>query len=1019
MLVRCSIALFFFIATLRAQSLVSTRNFSGSGNDRASLVVTDKQGFVYVAGTTTSPDFPIATPLPPSAHVALRFSPDGRTFSALKLPGAEVFAIATSADGKILLAAASQGVYRSADAGATWSLANTGLPSVAFAIALDPTDADNAYAVVFDGRMYRTVDGARTWQAGAIDLRNFPSQIAGAQLAINPQRPSTLYAATGNGTQLYRSDDAGVTWQKITILDNGQEFFPTAFALAPSDPNVLYVTGSGRLHKSVDGGVTFTIASPVGSGSPGSIAVDPRDPNVVYIANAAGIAKSSDGGANFAAVSIDGSQTVHLVTVDARDSSRLYAADYTQVYTSSDGGATWQPLASGIVQQILGTAQGVFLAGVGDTEIFAIKLDSTLSQVVYSTFVAPGNLYNALAAIRVDDKGSLYLTGNTQAHDFPTSPNAFQHDFTSNTAGFVAKISPDGSSLVYSTLLDGLQPSAIAVDSAGNAIVGGTAIRGKLPLTSGALQTGTPGTCTRQTSIFNYPQSISTSGFVLKLNPDASGVLFATYLNGSCGDTVYALDVDAAGAIYAAGETYSDDFPVTAGAMTAKFPTSVTAGFVSKISAAGDHLDYSTFFGGGVLSAAHAIALDGKGGVYIGGNTQGRGTPGAFQRPSGPSCPPVFGIGPPIQHPPIGADDALAMKLNLNASDPVFAATFGGGCADSVSGLSLDSQGKIWMAGTTASSDFDTRAPFPGLGDNNGSSVGFIAELSADGSDLTFAKIVGGGAVATGRGSDVFYAGIGTDVTKNSTPIGYGTFAQLARLDSSAVAPIALDMIVSFNQSQGLAPYFFNPPLAPGQMIRVRGRGIGPATKAEARLTADGRLDTTIGGVQVLFDGVPAPIVTAQANEIVCFTPFSLDGAKSTIAQVKFNGAASNQYGSSVLAQSPDYVAVANADGSANTATNPAPIGSTVALYVTGLGQTNPPGLDGSITRDATTRPLVQPLISVNGNRVDPAFFGAAPGEVAGITQINVVAQDALVGVSYMAVYVGNAFKTVYVIQPQ
>jgi uncharacterized protein (TIGR03437 family) len=167
----------------------------------------------------------------------------------------------------------------------------------------------------------------------------------------------------------------------------------------------------------------------------------------------------------------------------------------------------------------------------------------------------------------------------------------------------------------------------------------------------------------------------------------------------------------------------------------------------------------------------------------------------------------------------------------------------------------------------------------------------------------------------------------------------------------------------------------------------------------------------------VLFDGVPAPMVTAQANEIVCLAPFALDGRTLSTAQVSFNGKTSNQFTFKVAAQSADYIAVANADGSINSLTNPAAIGSTVALYLTGLGPTNPPSLDGAILRDPSIRPRTIPSVSSFGIPQIPAFLGAAPGEVAGITQINLIVGDP--GASNnLPVYVGSAFGRIYVAKP-
>jgi uncharacterized protein (TIGR03437 family) len=1005
-----SLVWIFLSAAAGGQSIVATRIVSGSGSDRASFIATDPKGFVYIAGTTTSADFPVTNSFQPRLQEpALRFSADRRNFVTANLPEPRVLSIAASPDAQVLIAATSAGVFRSTDSGATWSLANSGLPSLAEAVAMDPTNSSNAYAVAVDGRIFRTTEGGASWLAGAITLRNFPSSIIGAQIAVHSAHPSTIFALTGNSSQFFRSDDAGVSWQRIVIPAprnfNG-EFNPSSFAIAPSDPDVIYASGDGSLHKSVDRGATWTEAAFIGAAQLGGLTVDPRDANIVWLVNAGGVFKSADGGASFQASGLGDHKFLHLIAVDSTDSSRVFTSDYSDVYESTDGGGSWQRIAGGVVEAIYAASRGVYLA-----------VDPTLTQLVYSTYLGPGgNGFNGITAMQVDGDGNMYLAGNTQSHDFPVTDSAFERSFASSAAGFVAKLSADGASLLYSTVFDGVQINALALDTGGKAVIAGTAARGKLPLTEGTLETAPPGDCTRVTPVLSYALSISTGAFVSKLNADASALVFSTYLSGSCGDTANAVTVDASGAVYVSGETYSDDFPVTAGAMTAKFPGTVTSGFVSKLSAAGDRLEYSSFFGGGFYTSAHAIALDTSGAVVLAGNTQVKASPGAFQRPQGLGCPPIFGL-VPIQPPPVSPDDAFAMKLNLSASDPLFLATFGGSCQDSVTSMSLDAAGNIWMAGSTASADFSTRAPIAGLGDVN-SQGAFLARLSADGSDLPFAEIVGGGAVTVGQGSDVFYAGGFVESGKTSQNLNPPYSAQVARLDGNAIPAIALDRVTSFNGSQGNPPYFTPFPVAPGQMIRLRGRGIGPMAKAEARFAADGRLDTNIGGIQVLFDGVAAPMVTAQASEIVCLTPFELDGKASTLVQVLFEGKRSNVYGIRVAAQSPDYVAIANADGSANSDSNPAAMGSTVALYVTGLGQTDPPGVDGSITRDSGVRPLKQPPISAYGFQQVPSFFGAAPGEVAGITQINLVAADP--GASNnLPVYVGSAFGRIYVVKPK
>ena len=134
---------------------------------------------------------------------------------------------------------------------------------------------------------------------------------------------------------------------------------------------------------------------------------------------------------------------------------------------------------------------------------------------------------------------------------------------------------------------------------------------------------------------------VPTHAFAAKLNGDASAYLWATYLTGSCGDLAADVALDSTGGAWVGGTTYSPDFAVTPDAMTATFPTISAAGFVSRLSTAGDRLAYSTFVGTGADASVGALALDQQGNVVVAGSGQVQATPGAYQRPPS-GCPPVF-----------------------------------------------------------------------------------------------------------------------------------------------------------------------------------------------------------------------------------------------------------------------------------------------------------------------------------------------------------------------------------------
>ena len=194
--------------------------------------------------------------------------------------------------------------------------------------------------------------------------------------------------------------------------------------------------------------------------------------------------------------------------------------------------------------------------------------------------------------------------------------------------------------------------------------------------------------------------------------------------------------------------------------------------------------------------------------------------------------------------------------------------------------------------------------------------------------------------------------------------------------------------------------------------MRLIGRGMGPVNLADAT-SAPAHVLPGLAGVQVTFNNIVAQLVSVQANQIVCFVPFELDTATSANVQVTYGGAASNLFSIGVVAQNPDLVAVANQDGSLNSETNPAAINSIAAIYLTGLGQTVPPSVDGAVNTTPLLSPRIIPTITTNGRIEQPAFLGAAPGQVAGVMQINLFVPNPG-GAAYNAVYVNSMFLRIW-----
>src|SRR5260370_397327 len=179
----------------------------------------------------------------------------------------------------------------------------------------------------------------------------------------------------------------------------------------------------------------------------------------------------------------------------------------------------------------------------------------------------------------------------------------------------------------------------------------------------------------------------------------------------------------------------------------------------------------------------------------------------------------------------------------------------------------------------------------------------------------------------------------------------------------------------------------FSISIAPGQLIHIDGRNLGPAAKVNAQLDATGRLSFIVSNTTVFFDNIAAPIISIQSSSIVCFVPF--EASLTPQITVSSNGQRSNAVRIGVSPSAPQILTIANADGTPNSADHPARAGAAVALYVSGLGETSPLSVD----RLVDTAPLPLPLASFTlhlspASPFSPQAVVAAPGLIVAITQL-------------------------------
>jgi len=356
-----------------------------------------------------------------------------------------------------------------------------------------------------------------------------------------------------------------------------------------------------------------------------------------------------------------------------RDLSNAIAVDSAgNAYIAGTTYSTDFPMASAY--------QSTYGKSPGATQAFVTKLNATGTALIYSTYLGDTSQSDAANGIAVDASGYAYVTGTTSGSAFPTTSGAYQTTRVTGSNSFVAKLGPAGNTLSYGTYLNNATTQAIALDSLGNAYVTGTATSA-FKTTAGAFQAtalassspfvfklnlsgttalyatflgGSSGTETatsiavdsagsayiggggRSTDFptLNAFQSAlqgGNDGYVAKLNPQGSALVYSTHLGGTADEVVNGIAVDANGSAYVTGQTTSFNFPVSANsfqrARGGPNYTSLPNAFVAKLAPGGNALVFSSYLGGGG-SATHqstfgdwgtSIAIDSAGHAFVAG----------------------------------------------------------------------------------------------------------------------------------------------------------------------------------------------------------------------------------------------------------------------------------------------------------------------------------------------------------------------------------------------------------------
>ena len=502
----------------------------------------------------------------------------------------------------------------------------------------------------------------------------------------------------------------------------------------------------------------------------------------------------------------------------------------------------------------------------GTEDVFVTKFTPDGSSRLYSTYLGGGSVDEG-RGIAVDSRGYAYVTGSAGSLDFPLK-NPIQAATGGSGDAFLAKLSPTGSALVYSTYLGGNatdSASAIAVDSAGSAYIVGSTFSTNFPVVAP----------------FQSAKGAQQDAFVAKINPAGTAWVYATYLGGNAVDQGNAIAIDGAGNAYVTGYTASTNFPVQSPFQAAN-AGSVNA-FVTKINPAGSALVYSTYLGGTASDFGSAIAVDSSANVYVTGDVTSK------------DFPTVQPIEPNLHS--TGVADLFVAKFNPSGSALLYSTYLGGGSGDEPYALALDASNNVWITGRTNSSDFPLVQP---IQSTRTAFDMFVTEISASGSSIAFSTFIGGSGSESGRGIAVDSLG-NIHIAGEGTSTDFPTVKAVQTANGSASNPQDAFVLLLGNTPPPNAPVINQVsdnlvdggPVVPGAWLYVKGTNLADVQRIWDTPDFNGStLPTNLNGVEVWINGVPAPVYAISPGQVNAETPANASGTISV--QVVRLGLASN-----------------------------------------------------------------------------------------------------------------------------
>lgn len=319
--------------------------------------------------------------------------------------------------------------------------------------------------------------------------------------------------------------------------------------------------------------------------------------------------------------------------------------------------------------------------GGGQSDMMVAKLAPDLQRLIWCTYIGGSRDDSPRGGLTLDGQDCVYVVGTSNSPNFPTTPGVFQPHLNGPRDSTIVKLKADGSGLVFSTLLGGSGEDdaimGVRLDAAGNVYVAGHARSSDFPVTPGAAQPRSGG---------------QSDSYFAKLAPDASRILYATYLGGSGQEfSEHRPWLDADGSMLLAGYCGSRDFPTTHGAYQRQLKGSGD-GLLVKLSPDGTRFVFSTLLGGTGTDNLLMPTVDIDGNIWVVGNTSSPDFPVTSD-----ALQTAFGG---------GKEDGVVAVFSPDGAKLLYATYLGGSGDEMVRSIAFGPEGSIYLVGHTSSPDF-------------------------------------------------------------------------------------------------------------------------------------------------------------------------------------------------------------------------------------------------------------------------------------------------------------------------